>query len=437
MDLRARLLGFATARPRAFVITSPGATRTRLLVEDGLRRRGGRTVTAPAAATILILCGTPGEELASAVDVTWADVPGPRAFIRLDETVSAEEVATALDRAVRELADTAVQWADAAARRAWTPEDDQDAEHEQDDEADHEGGHEASPPHDEHEEHQEHGGHEEHGGHAGHGGGHDGHEHHMGAPMGLPMAGRADDRDGLKLDVLHVPLGPALHDWPAGLVLHLTLQGDVVQAVRVGVADGGESRSSFWDEPWLRATAGQRVSVGEAERRRAAAHLDSVGRLLAVAGWTNAAERARVLRDDAVADASGDRLAVRFAGFSRRIRRSWILCWMLRDVGVIGRAAVDRHGLSGPSARHLGDVFARLRGWLDEAGAAIGRIGDREQLDGSDGPRGPIERRPSAAMLNLLPVLLEGAELSAARLIVASLDPDLAQPAVPAEVAGG
>ncbi|MFD0904756.1 hypothetical protein [Actinomadura sediminis] len=428
MDLRARLIGFATARPRAFVIASPGATRTRLLVEDGLRRRGGAVVASPAAATTLIVCGAPGSELASAVDVTWGDMPGPRALIRLDETVSGEEVATALDQAVSELADTVAQRTDAATRRAWSPKDDQDAEHEQEHDADHDGGPAVSPPHDEHDDHGE---------HAGHGGGHGGHEHHMGSPMGLPMAGRADDRDGLKLDVLHVPLGPALHDWPAGLVVHLTLQGDVVQAAEVGVADGGEGPPSFWDEPWLRAVAGERVPVGDGERRRAAAHLDSIGRLLAVAGWTSAAERARVLRDDAVAGASGDELAVRFAGWSRRVRRSWTLRWMLRDVGVIGRAMADRYGLSGPSARHLGDVLTRLRGWLDEAGAAIGRIGDGEPLDGTDGPRGPIERRPSAAMLDLLPVLLEGAEFSAARLIVASLDPDLAQLAVPAEVAGG
>ena len=46
---------------------------------------------------------------------------------------------------------------------------------------------------------------------------------------GLPMADRGEDRDGLKLDQLHVPLGPVLPDWPAGLVVRVTLQGDVVQ----------------------------------------------------------------------------------------------------------------------------------------------------------------------------------------------------------------
>src|SRR5258708_27816729 len=67
------------------------------------------------------------------------------------------------------------------------------------------------------------------------GGAHDSHDMDgmdmggMVMPAGLRMAGRGADRDGLKLDQLHVPLGPVLPDWPAGLVVHVTLQGDVVQ----------------------------------------------------------------------------------------------------------------------------------------------------------------------------------------------------------------
>ncbi|MDN5750212.1 MAG: hypothetical protein L0H64_17155, partial [Pseudonocardia sp.] len=50
---------------------------------------------------------------------------------------------------------------------------------------------------------------------------------------GLPMADRAPDRDGLTLDQLHLSLGPVLADWPAGLAVRLTLQGDVVQSAQV------------------------------------------------------------------------------------------------------------------------------------------------------------------------------------------------------------
>jgi hypothetical protein len=259
----------------------------------------------------------------------------------------------------------------------------------------------------------------------------------MGAPLGLAMAERAADRDGLKLDVLHVPLGPALPDWPAGLVLHLTLQGDVIQAVEVAVMDGSADGSSFWDEPWLRSAQGEQVTTADAERRRAASHLDSVGRLLAVAGWESAADQARVLRDEIIAGAPGSEVAPRVAKLARRTGRSRTLRWMLGDVGVVDREMAGRHGLIGPSARHLGDAFARLTGWLDEISQAMERRDDPAPLQGTDGPRGPVEGRPSAAVLAMLPELLEGAELAAARLTVASLDPDLDQVAAPkAEVSG-
>src|SRR5690606_12162553 len=120
----------------------------------------------------------------------------------------------------------------------------------------------------------------------------------------------------------------------------------------------------------------------------------------------------------------------------RRTGRSRTLRWMLGRVGVIDRATADRHGLTGPAARHLGDASARLTGWLDEIGRALARADDPAPLDGADGPRGPIGRWPSAAVLAVLPELLEGAELSEAGLAVASLDPDLEQFAVLAGVAG-
>lgn len=483
MGLTARLLRFAHAHPRAFVITAPGATRTRLLVEAELRRRSGRMVTSPAAAAMLIVCGRPGSDLAAAVLTLWEDMPGPRSLIRLDESASAEDVAAELDRATEELTDIAAQRADAEARLErgpWSPDGDTDGMDEHGDQASsHEHHHAASSESDaggdheamrhEDEDHdgddnehdqgadsghaghgdgssgegEQHGEHMEHGGHAGHGehggghGGHGGHEHHMGAPMGLAMAERAADRDGLKLDVLHVPLGPALPDWPAGLVVRLRLQGDVVQAAEVAVMDGAADGSSFWDEPWLRSAAGEPVTTADAERRRAASHLDSVGRLLAVAGWESAADQARELRGEIIAGAPGSEVAPRVAELVRRTGRSRTLRWMLSDVGVVDREMAGRHGLIGPSARHLGDAFARLTGWLDEIGRAVGLLDDPAPLMGSDGPRGPVERRATAAVLAMLPELLDGAELAAARLTVASLDPDLDQVAArKAEVPG-
>ncbi|GAA2581599.1 hypothetical protein SMC26_12155 [Actinomadura fulvescens] len=359
MGLRERLVRFAAARPRPFVIVAPGGTATRLVVESELRSRGWVAASAPASANVLVICGDRGAGTAAAAEVVWQDMPSPRSRVSLGPAVTRDEVAAALDQASRELAD-----------------------------------------------------------------GEQG--HHTGAPAELAMADRADDRDGLKLDVLHVDLGPALAHWPAGLVVRLSLQGDVVQAAGITVPDLG-GVSSFWGEPWTRAAAGERVQVGEAERRRAAARLDSVARLLAVAGWQSAAEQASRLRDEVLGGGQDAGLVGRYARFVRRTGRSRTLRWMLRDLGVIDQAAAERHGLR----TYTGDVAARLNGWLTEAGRSLERMDDPRPLEGDDGPIA------SAAILAVLPVLLEGAELAAARLIVASLDPDLERLAVGAEAGGG
>ncbi|WP_051301057.1 hypothetical protein [Actinomadura rifamycini] len=187
---------------------------------------------------------------------------------------------------------------------------------------------------------------------------------------GVGMADRGDDRDGLRLDVLHVPLGPVLPDWPAGVRLDVALQGDVVREAEVAVV---ESAPPFWTD-------------GRAARR-----LDAVARLLRVAGWGAAADRAEVLRDAALRGEDG--LAAGFAGFRRRVGRSRTLRWMTRGVGVADGA----------------DVHGRLCGWLDEIGAVFG---------GADPGRVP------PGSVDALPGLVAGEELGRARLIVASVDVD-------------
>ncbi|MFC4350896.1 hypothetical protein ACFOW6_04995 [Fodinicurvata halophila] len=53
-----------------------------------------------------------------------------------------------------------------------------------------------------------------------------------GAPYGRPMAMPDDDiRDGLQLDAFTAEFGPFLPTFPPGLVLKLTLQGDVIQTL--------------------------------------------------------------------------------------------------------------------------------------------------------------------------------------------------------------
>ncbi|RVX42635.1 hypothetical protein EDD27_5271 [Nonomuraea polychroma] len=375
MGLTEWLMREAARDPRPLVVSVPYGTRTRLHVEAELAGRGWVTARSPAEAGMLVVCGDPGEEPAQAVRRVWADLPTPRALVELPSVSDAASVAQALDMGKVRLADARAQRRDAAERlsQPWRPDADEQA-------------------------------HGPEGGHSAHGG----HDHHMGSPGGLKMAERADDRDGLKLDRLHLPLGPVLTDWPGGLVVETAVQGDVIQHATVKVVDGisRDGEGSFWDAPWLEAMRGRPITRGQAERRRAASHLDSLGRLLAVAGWPAEAARARRLRDRALAGASLPQLAPTFNRFAGRVGGSWILRWMLRDVGDVGR---------------------RVRVWLTETRTALDALADDSPLADDRGPRGPVSERPSARLLTELPDLLAGAELAAARLIVAGLDPDVEQ----------
>lgn len=234
-------------------------------------------------------------------------------------------------------------------------------------------------------------------------------------PTDLPMADRGEDRDGLMLDQLHVPLGPLLPDWPAGLVVHTTLQGDIIQAAQVEVL--GTGGTSYWDAPRHRGDP----STAGAARLRVAAQLDSLARFLAVAGWADAAARARWLRDDALGGASAEELAPRFRRAARRLRRSRTLRWLTVGLGVVpGDAA---------AIRARGDVAARWSGWLAAVEQLLPDIDRTDHLPVVDPPRDPPD-----AVVALLPGLLTGVELATARLVVASLGPD---PAVTAATVPG
>ncbi|WP_206438956.1 hypothetical protein [Streptomyces scabichelini] len=249
------------------------------------------------------------------------------------------------------------------------------------------------------------------------------------------MAERADDRDELRLDRLHVPLGPVLPDWPAGLVLDVALQGDVIQHAETrSVAVGGRSpRRAFWNEPWQRALRGEPVARGDAERRRCAAHLDSLGRFLAVAGWPDPAARARRLRDAVLAGAAAGELRGDVRRLVRRVGGSRTLRGLTTGIGVLRAERARELGVTGPAlvadGGGDGDVHARVRVWLEAIERSLSELDAPGALsaDEADGPRGRCDgaRSPSRALLDTLPELLEGAEFACARLIVASLDPDL------------
>ncbi|MGH3776007.1 MAG: hypothetical protein ACRDRR_09795 [Pseudonocardiaceae bacterium] len=371
MGLTHFLLRVAADRPHVLLVEVPGGTHVRLAVERELRQRGWPAAGSPADADVLVIAGPVGARLRPLTDRLWQQVPGPRACLHLRDSGT---VPATLD--------------DARGRLA-------------------EGGEPltiiSNPARD-----------PEHG--SAHGGQAHGDHHDMEMPGGLPMADRGEDRDGMMLDQLHVPLGPLLPDWPAGLVVHTTLQGDVVQAARVEVLRADGAVDDFWGEPWRRAAAGEAVTVGDAARRRVAGHLDSLARLLAVVGWSDAVVRTRWLRDDVLGGVNAEQLLPRARGLARRLRGSRTLRWLTDGVG----------------AHSDGDVSARSLAWLSDIEQALPDVAGTGPISGGCEPA-----RDPAALLAVLPGLLEGAELATARLIVASLDPDIAGLGAASAVPGG
>ena len=453
----------AMNRPAVLAVTLPGATELRLEAEAEVRRRGWPVVGSPAAADLLVVCGVPAPEDAEWLDRMERSMPEPAVRIVVRES---GQVAHALGVARRGLTDEAVtprggHMDDRPEAPTGEHGDHEHGEREGlGDEHGHGAHHDSSPPegsdgqgHDAHGMGHSHDGHATHSGHEGHGPhkpadhaahmdpmdhqGHGGHMDHMGHDMhamgevaGLPMAERADDRDELRLDQLHVPFGPGLSDWPAGLVLRLTLQGDVVQGVQVdhlSVASG--HRPPFWDEPWLRAAHGEEVTRGDAVRRRCAAHLDSAGRLLAVVGWDDVAVRCRRLRDELLSGASREGIGGGLRRTVQRVGRSRALRWSIAGLGELPADRARAAGVTGPALVADGDACDRLLMWLSEVERGLEGLDDTRPLapDDRTGPRGRLDgpRPPSQALLDVLPELLTGAEFACARIIVASLDPDL------------
>jgi hypothetical protein len=436
VGLTGQLLRAGAARPHVLTVTAPGATAVRLAAEEQLRRRGWPVALSPADADILLACGDFAGPMAAAVTETWQAMPAPRARAA---AVRPAEVAPALDAAraaVADLAGQRVLAAQTAVRGAArdSPHDGMDMSETP---AGHMGTHMAAMDM----------------------GGMHGMDMDMdGAPgmqmggmgemdmggmvvRGTAMARRGPDRDGLRLDQLHLPLGPVLPDWPAGLLLRLTLQGDVIQEAEAAALAGGDG--SFWDEPWRRAADGQRVTTAEASRRRAAAHLDSLARLLGVAGWEAAATASRRLRDDVLAGKPGGGVRRDARRFTRRVGRSRVLAWLTSGLGVLDAADAAAARVTGPAAAG-GDVTARYRRWCAELDDAVAVLEDTSPLRpaefgpprgwaGAGGPPGTDEG--PTGLVAVLPRLLAGTEFAGARLVIASLDPDLDQ--LPARAGAG
>jgi len=325
MGLSASLARRAVAGAHVLLVESPGAWRVRVAAEQALRRHGWREAVSPADADVLLTCGTPGPGLAEAIDRVWNQLPGPRARTA---AATPDAAGAALESAAVMLLDEQAQGEDAR-NRATEPQ---------------------TRPADE----------------AG--------EDDMSGPGGIALAEGGPDRDGLGMDVLHLPLGPVLPHWPPGLVLRCALQGDVVTAAKVQLLDAEQG--------------GPTVEPVDAARR-----YDAAASLVALAGWHVMAERLRQLRDRLLAGnvPHDDLDRVR-----ARVARSRTLRWSLRDLGRSGDTDVH-------------DRLLRLLAAEDPA------AGDR-------------------ADVATLPAAVEGLDVAATRLVVASLAP---LPIVPAPAVTG
>jgi len=266
-----------------------------------------------------------------------------------------------------------------------------------------------------------------------------------GTPFGRPLADRAPDRDGLELDQLPVSVGPWVGALPAGLELHVKLQGDLIQGVEVGpkvaVMAPVDAFVRALDVPTP-------VKLLEVERARH--HLRWLADVLVVHGLSALGLWAlRLAHDLSPSDRSEvERLlsAVRKSGVIKlvvgRIRGGVV------SPGVVGTGPIGRAAGSGDDARlddqsyqelqfqpvigETGDTAARWNQRMAEVVQSLDLAARAEERTafGSgcvEGPRGLIvSKQPpaSASLLEVLPTLLTGLEWGDAVSVVWSLDLD-------------
>lgn len=265
-----------------------------------------------------------------------------------------------------------------------------------------------------------------------------------GRPYGRPLAERADDlRDGLKLDVLPVTVGPFLPALPPGLTLKVMLQGDLVQDVEVlpnPYLDDAAHRRRGVDDPFDRAET-QAVPVAGLELARVRRHLRCLAVSLRILGLGALSVRALRL---AVGEwpritADAPRLLSLLERTSTARAVAPVGALPAEDAGGLGLLArasgiPDDARSSDPAYEGLGfTVICQKQGhararWaqrlaeIRQSLALAERAGDRLR-----GPGAPLERPAPAAeeVLPLLPRLLIGAEWGDAVAVIASLDLDL------------
>lgn len=317
---------------------------------------------------------------------------------------------------------------------------------------DHQGHDHTGHDHEDH-EHEKH----EHDDHDHKGDDHEGHDHHDMKPGGLPMAQRGEDRDGLKLDVLLIPLGLILYAWPAGLQLNVSMQGDVIQEAEFSPLKSKEKHSSYWNEPWEKILDHKEVTVTEAETRRIMAHLDSLQRLMMVSGDESSSLLIAGLKHTAhLNKLTSEEFRIGFNKLKKRLIGGQ-LEKITQGIGRLTKEEAKEFGLTGPALRACGealdkrqssegyadfepviavgegDARSRWHQWLAEIELSLRLIKENNNLvikannGQAEAPRGVLglKEKPSAAIIKAICHLIKGQELAVARLLIASFDPDI------------
>jgi hypothetical protein len=294
-----------------------------------------------------------------------------------------------------------------------------------------------------------------------------------GTPYGRPMAGLVDDRDGLRLDAVSLPVGPFFPRFPPGLTIEVQWAGDVVveASVEPNPFLGGDPVAvdpSPLLLPFVRALT-EPVAIAELELARARSHLRWLAEALAAHGLHALGSRALAL---AIRLGPNDAGPVRRLG--RLIEWSQVLRWSTKGVGRIDGAALAGFG-AGPVARasglaedtrledsayrqlgfqpvvqgagepeDAGDAAARWRQHLAEVLQSLdlaARAGDRrtEPRGVVESPRGRLVpgEAATASVLELLPGLIAEREWGDAVTTIVSLDLDLEAAAVVQGLAAG
>jgi hypothetical protein len=374
------IAGVGTKRVHVLVIETPGASLLRMRVQAAIAARGWVEATSPADADALLVCGNPGSPLSELIGAVWEQIPSPRHRAMLTEPGTLVEFLDAIPIALRNERSQRADAHDRPQHVSMSPADGA-PEMTRVDTSDTPGMHhseaEAEPPVPDDSMHED----SMHEGAPQKNSGSNpamdmGMDMDMSGPAGIPLAEGDQDRDGLEMDVTHLTLGPILAAWPADLVLHCTLHGDVVADARVERLPSG---------------------VATTEQPAVASQLcDAAARLLSVIGWDPVARQVDRLRNDIVSGVPPQDVSRRLNRLITQIRRSRTLRWSLA-------------GIHAPGAGLARD---RLLGWLQSAQESL--MADEKR---------PFHIPVGELALSEVDIrrAVLGQELSTVRLIIASL----------------